>query len=166
VRILPAPLDGALHFTPAAVAHTSSTGIWTARLPAGPSRAVVAVYGGATTVEPSFSTPVHLAVPAGVALQVTPQQTHWGDTIRISGVVRGGYIPANGEIVFLRVGWHGGSAYVGHVYTTPNGHFSTRYTFLRGNGTETYRFWATTGREAAYPYAPGRSNRVRVTVRQ
>jgi hypothetical protein len=127
---------------------------------------VVAVYGGASTIEPSFAAPVHLAVPAGLTLNITPRQTHWGDTIRISGIVRGGYIPSKGEIVFLHVGWRGGSAYVGHVYARPSGHFSTKYTFLRGNGSETYRFWATTGREADYPFAPGRSNRVRVTVRQ
>jgi hypothetical protein len=166
VRILTAPVDGALHFTQAAVARTSSTGIWTARLAAGPSRVVVAVYGGATTLEPSFSAPVHLAVPAGVTLHITPQQTHWGDTIRINGTVRGGYIPPKGEIVFLRVGWRGGSAEIGYVYTSPSGQFSTTYTFLRGRGTETYRFWANTGKESDYPYAPGRSNRVRVTVRQ
>jgi hypothetical protein len=127
---------------------------------------VVAVYGGASTVEPSFAAPVHLVVPAGVNIRITPQRTHWGDTIRISGIVRGGYIPPKGEIVFLHVGWHSGSAYVGHVYTAADGRFGTKYTFLRGRGTETYRFWATTGRETVFPFAPGRSNHIRVTVRQ
>ena len=166
VRILTSPDDGALHFTQAAVVRTSPSGIWTARLPAGPSRVVEAVYGGQTTVGPSFSALAHLAVPAGVTLHISPQKTHWGDTIQINGIVHGGYIPAKGEIVVLRVGWHGGSAEIGHVNTDTSGRFSTTYTFLRGRGTETYRIWAQTVKETDYPYAPGRSNRVRVTVRQ
>jgi hypothetical protein len=166
VRILTAPADGSTHFTQAAIVHTSRTGIWTARLPAGPSRVIVATYPGATGIEPSYSAAAHVAVPAGVSLHIAPRNTHWGDTIRISGVVHGGYIPPKGEIVVLRVGWHGGSAEIGHLNTKPDGRFSTTYTFLRGRGTETYRIWAETVRESDYPYAPGRSNRVRVTVRQ
>ena len=69
-------------------------------------------------------------------------------------------------MVGVRVEVRGGSAETGYVYTTPDGHFSTTYTFLRGRGTETYRMWAETGKETDYPYAPGSSNRVRVTVRQ
>ena len=42
--------------------------------------------------------------------------------------------------------------------------FRSSYTFLRGNGTETYRIWAATARESDYPYAPARSRRVSVTV--
>lgn len=166
VRILTAPADGSTHLTQTAIVHTSRTGIWTARLPAGPSRVIVATYPGATGVEPSYSAAAHAVVPAGVRLRIAPRNTHWGDTIRISGVVRGSYIPPKGEIVFLHVGWRGGSAEIGYVYTDQFGHFSTKYTFLRGRGTETYRMWATTGAESDYPYAPGRSNRVRVTVRQ
>jgi hypothetical protein len=166
VRVLTAVDNSSLHFTQASIVRTAGNGIWTARLPAGPSRVVVAVYPGARTLEPSYSAPAHLVVPAGVRLHITPRHTHWGNTIKISGVVRGGYTPAKGEIVFLHVGWKGGSAEIGNVYTNGNGRFSTTYTFLRGRGTETYRIWATTGRESDYPYAPGRSNRVRVTVRQ
>ena len=69
-----------------------------------------------------------------------------------------------GELV-LWIGWRGGSTEIGHLYSWLDGSFASRYTFLRGNGTETYRLWATTARESAYPYAPGRSRARAVTVR-
>ena len=65
--------------------------------------------------------------------------------------MRGGYIPAAGELVILHVGWGGGSTEIGHLYTDRSGRFHTRYTFLRGNGTVTYRLWATSARETDYP---------------
>ena len=52
------------------------------------------------------------------------------------------------ELVVLWIGWNGGSTEIGHRYTGPEGRFSTPYTFLRGNGTETYRLWAATARES------------------
>jgi hypothetical protein len=164
VRILTAPDNGSGKFTQAAVARTAPDGVWNAQLPAGPSRVVVAVYGGGSTLEPSFSQPAHLAVKASVSLHVHPHVTHWGDTIRLSGRLRGGYIPAGGEVVFIRIGWRGGSTEIRYVYTRRNGEFSTSYTFSNRNATANYTLWGTSGREADYPYAPGTSNRVRVKV--
>jgi hypothetical protein len=125
---------------------------------------VEAEYGGGYETEPSVSKPARLSVRAQLVLRVSPKRTHWGSTIQIQGKVRGGYIPRFGEVVFLWVRWKDGSSYVGHVYTRPSGHFSTEYTFSAGRGTVGYRFWASTGRETDYPYAPNRSNRVPVTV--
>jgi hypothetical protein len=164
VRIFTAPDNGAGKFTQAAFVRTAPDGVWNARLPAGPSRVVVAWYGGGRMVEPSLSQPVHLAVKASLSFQVRPRVTHWGDTVRLSGRVHGGYVPPSGEIVVLWVGWKGGSTEIGHVYTRRDGRFATSYTFLRGHGTERYQFWATSLHEADYPYAPGSSNRVRVKV--
>jgi hypothetical protein len=64
----------------------------------------------------------------------------------------------------LKIGWAGGSAEIGHIYSTLNGDFRAPYTFLRGNGTETYQIWAVTARESGYPYAIGSSRRVQVRV--
>jgi hypothetical protein len=164
VRIMAAPANGSQNFRQVAVARTGPDGVWRARLRPGPSRIVMAVYGGSAKFEPSVSKQARVVVPARIRLRIEPTQAHWRGSIRISGVVRGGYIPASGEVVLLHVGWKGGSAYVGHVYTNTSGRFSTSYTFSAGRGTQRYRFSATTGREADYPYAPGRSNRVAVTV--
>jgi hypothetical protein len=165
VQILTAPDDGSEQFTPAATATTSGDGGWTARLPAGPSRLVVASYGGSPTIEPAQSSPARVVVPATVHLHIAPRTTTWGSRIAISGRLGGGFVPPAGELVVLWIGWRGGSTEIGHIYTRRDGRFSTRYTFLRGNGTETYRLWAETARESDYPYAPGHSAQIAVTVR-
>jgi hypothetical protein len=161
-----APDDGSPRFAQAALVTSAADGSWTARLPAGPSRLVQAIYDGAATVEPTASAPANVVVPASLGMRVTPRTTHWGSTITIRGQVRGGYVPAAGELVILHVGWDGGSTEIGHLYTDQSGRFHTRYTFLRGNGTVTYRLWATSARETDYPYVPSRSRRISVTVRQ
>ena len=165
VRVMTAPDDGSLRFTQATVVTSAADGSWTARLPAGPSRLVQAIYGGAPTVEPAASATANVIVPASLAMRIAPRTTHWGSTITIRGQVRGGYVPAAGELVILHVGWGGGSTEIGHLYTNRNGRFRTHYTFLRGNGTVTYRLWATSAHETDYPYVPSRSRKLSVTVR-
>jgi hypothetical protein len=164
VQILTAPDDGQQHFTTAASATTSPSGLWSATLKPGPSRIIRVVYAGGSTVEPAISSPARLVVPSSVHLSISPHRTHWGHTIKITGRLDGGYIPPAGELVVLRIGWHGGSTEIGHLYTGRDGRFGSTYTFLRGQGTETYRLWATTARESDYPYAPARSRSVSVTV--
>jgi hypothetical protein len=165
VRVMTAPDDGSLQFRQAALVTSAADGSWTATLPAGPSRLVQAIYDGASTVEPAASAPANVTVPASLKLRVRPRATHWGSTIKISGQVRGGYIPAVGELVILHVGWGSGSTEIGHLYTDRKGRFHTRYTFLRGNGTLRYRLWASSARETDYPYVPSASRKVSVTVR-
>ena len=166
VVVLTAPDNGKERFNAAAVVTTHANGSWSARLRPGPSRLVRAYFGGNATVEPSLSTVAHLVVPASVTMSLSPRRTHWGDTIKIAGRLRGGYIPPSGEVVVLRIGWKGGSTEIGHLYTARNGTFRSTYTFLRGNGSETYRLWAATANESDYPFAPARSPSVKVTVNQ
>jgi hypothetical protein len=164
VEVLTAPDNGQGAFTTAALATTNADGFWRAHLPPGPSRLVEAIYPGGAVTEPSTSSQAHLIVPASVRLRVQPTATHWGQTIYISGSLQGGYLPPAGELVVLWIGWHGGSAEIGHLYTGPDGRFQAPYTFLRGNGTEVYRLWAATARESDYPFSAARSRRVSVTV--
>ena len=164
VMILAAPDNGTGQLTQVAAATTAANGAWTARIPPGPSRLIEAEYPGDATVEPATSSSAHLTVPASVSLGLHPRRTHWGGRIRISGQLHGGYVPAGGELVVLWIGWPGGSTEIGHLYARPDGRFASRYTFLRGNGTETYRLWATTARESDYPFAAGRSPAASVTV--
>ncbi len=164
IYVLTAPANGERHFRMVATARTSADGGWSVRLRPGPSRLVKAVYGGGRTVEPSTSTIARLTVPSAITLGLSPNHTHWGGTIRISGRLHGGYVPPAGEVVLLRIGWRGGSTEIGHLYSDRTGRFHATYTFLRGNGTETYRIWATTAKETDYPFAPNRSQRIPVMV--
>jgi hypothetical protein len=164
VDVMTAPQNGSQHFTVAAVVKTKPNGTWDAHLRAGPSRLIEASYPGDIQLAPATSSLASIAVPASPTLRIRPRHTHWGDTIRISGRLRGGYIPASGELVVLRIGWHGGSAEIGHVYTNRSGRFSATYTFLRGSGSEHYRIWAQTVRESDYPFLPAKSGQVRIAV--
>jgi hypothetical protein len=164
VRIMSVPANGSANYKQVATARTGPDGVWNAHLRPGPSRTLVAIYGGSGKSEPSTSESVHLVVPASLRLRIQPRHVHWGGTIKISGRVKGGYIPSAGEVVFLWVAWPGGSSYVGHVYARRDGDFQTPYTFSPGHGTQTYRFWAATGRETDYPYVPDHSKHVSVTV--
>jgi hypothetical protein len=159
-----APDDDAHPWSQAAVTTTSSNGHWSVTLPPGPSRLVEAVYDGAPTLEQAASTPIRVVVPASLSLRVRPAHTHWGGHIKIAGRVGGGFVPAAGELVVLWIGWSGGSTEIGHVYARVDGRFSTKYTFLRGSGTQTYRLWAASARESDYPFAPGRSKLAWVRV--
>ena len=164
VDVITAPDNGDLAFKLAAVATSAADGTWSARLPPGPSRIVRALYGGSRTVEPAASGAAHVIVPGSVQLSITPRHTHWGGTISIDGRLRGGNVPPSGEVVVLWISWRGGSTEIGHLYARRNGAFRTTYTFLRGNGRETYRLRAATARETDYPYAPSRSRPVSVSV--
>ncbi len=164
VAILVAPADGNRQFSLLRTVRTSADGSWTVRLPPGPSRLIEATYSGNRVLAPSTSRPVSITVRGSLRLRVRPRRTHWGSTIRISGRLRGGYIPSSGELVVLRIGWRGGSAEIGHVYTDSAGRFSARYTFLRGAGKQTYRIWAQSVRESDYPYLPAASRRLRIRV--
>jgi hypothetical protein len=163
VRIETAPANGSQDFRQVAAAQTSSNGSWTATLPPGPSRVVQAVYDGSSTVEPATGTG-EVRVPASIKLHITPHLTHWGRTIHISGRLLGCCVPKAGELVELHVGWHGGSAEIGHTYANTSGRFRTKYTFLRGRGSQTYHFWATTAKESDYPYVTSNSRSIRVVV--
>jgi hypothetical protein len=151
-------------FTEVGVTMTRRDGSWTAVLPPGPSRKVKVVYAGSSTVEPATSPAARVIVPASVKLALSTRSTPWGDTVEISGRLRGCCVPPDGELVSLHISWPGGSAAIGQVYARHGGRFRTPYTFLRGTGTATYRVWATTAAESDYPYAVGASPRLPITV--
>jgi hypothetical protein len=168
VRVLTAPDNGLGQFSQAAVATTSANGSWTARLPAGPSRLVEAVYGGGATFEPSTSSQVRVTVPARVKLlSVWPPRVPWGGTVRIVGQLVGGYLPPSGALVRLRLGQGSGYTTYGiEEHVTGNGRFSTTYTFGAGVASIVRTFWFQIASlpMGDYPWAPADSRRVSVTV--
>jgi len=162
VHILAAPDDGSGSFIQEAVATTAANGDWSARLPAGPSRIIRAVYGGGTLVEPS-SGQAKLLVPASIRLHV-PRHAHWGGKLVLTGRLRGGYLPASGETVILSVRFAGKEHDFAHLAVSGNGRFRYVYTFLPGSGDARYPFSAGTVRESGYAYMPGHSRSEIVNV--
>jgi hypothetical protein len=168
IHVLTAPDDGRDRFTVAATATTRADGTWRARLPAGPSRIVEALYSGDPTTEGAWSGQVHLVVPAKVKLlSVLPARVPWGGTVRITGRLLGGYLPPGGALVRLRIGI--GSSYTTYgvqEHVTGKGRFTTTYTFGAGYAGvhRTYWFQIASLPMGSYPYAPANSHKVSVTV--
>ena len=168
VRILTAPDNGSGAFTQATIATSSADGSWSARLPAGPSRLVQAVYDGASTVEPTSSVQIRVIVPASVKLlSVSPHHVGWGETVRIVGQLLGGYLPAAGTLVRLRIGFGSGyTTYGVQEHVAGSGRFSTTYTFGAGIPGVRRRYWFQIASLPVgdYPYAPANSRRITVIV--
>ncbi len=162
VQILAAPDNGSSAFVQEAVATTAADGTWSAKLPAGPSRIVKAVYGGGSSFEPSLGQATVL-VPASIQLHVR-RHAHWGGRLVLTGRVRGGYLPAAGETVILAVRFHGREHDFAHLAVSGDGRFRYVYTFLPGSGQARYPFSAETVRESGYAYTPGRSRPKTVIV--
>jgi hypothetical protein len=167
VAILSAPDDGSNAFTQAATVTTGLDGSWTATLPPGPSRIVQASYPGSPTILPATGSAT-VITPAKIMLtRVTPDRTPWGSTVRITGRVLGGYIPASSKLLRLDlgiVGIPGLSKIQGIPNIAPDGTFTTTYKFGRYQGV--VRFWLQISSlaEADFPFSPSRSRRLIVTV--
>jgi hypothetical protein len=164
VRVYTAPDNGSRQFIQVAQVTTGLDGIWSVRLPRGPSRLVVVGYGGSATTEPAASSAIRLVVPAKVRLHVLPTVTHWRGRVRISGRVLGGYVPLGEKLLRLRIGVAGVRQTFGIADVRPDGRFHTTFKFSPGDGTVRYWFSVSTLRVANYPYAPASSRRVTVTV--
>ena len=148
---------------PLTTAVTTSTGRFSARVPAGANRslrAIVEVPGGL-----ACSAARRLNVRAGVSLSLSRRRVSLGQPIRFTGRVRGA-IPRTGKLVVLQVADRGGRVQVlKNVRTDRNGRYRYTYRFRRSRGTFTYRFRAQVPRERGFPYALGRSKTRKLTVR-
>jgi hypothetical protein len=169
VWVLTAPDNGQGRFRLATTVTTAANGSWTAKLPAGPSRLVEAIYPGAELTEPTSSSQVHLIVPAQVRLiRIFPRRVAWGGTVRIVGQLEGGYLPPGGALVRLRIG--SGSSHTTYgvqEHISGNGRFSTTYTFGAGQASVYQSFWfqlSSLPMGGSYPYAPADSGRRSVLV--
>lgn len=167
VHILAAPDNGFQDFTELASATTDSNGSWIATLPPGPSRIIKAQTDGTATVLPS-SGQVTALVPAQIRLlKVWPRHVAWGGTVHLVGQLFGGYLPAGGALVRLRIGYKSTySTYGVEEHVTGDGRFSTIATFGPGDPSisRTYWFQVASLPMGNYPFAPAASQRVPVLV--
>lgn len=166
VQVLTAPDNGLRQFTPATSATTSSTGTWTAHLPAGPSRLVLASYEGSTTLEPTVSNVAQLTVPARISVAITPRKLPWHGTITVRGHLIGGYVPADGVALRLLVRYPNSKKPTPllALRTTSTGAFAFTWSYHHGRGIATYPVMvSTTATESDFPFAASSSSPVDVT---
>ncbi|MGH2869071.1 MAG: hypothetical protein ACRDNK_16115, partial [Solirubrobacteraceae bacterium] len=167
VQVLSAPDNGLGQFTPVVSAVTAPDGSWSARLPAGPSRLVIAAYPGGAATEANFSSQVRVIVPAKVRLISVTRRVPWGGTVRIVGQLEGGYLPPGGALARLRIGQRSHALTYGvHEHVAGNGLFTTSYRFGAGVPSvyETFWFQIASLPTGDYPFAPSHSARRYVLV--
>ncbi|MFZ1993391.1 MAG: hypothetical protein WAU75_04725 [Solirubrobacteraceae bacterium] len=164
VDVYSSPDDNALRFRTMTAVTTDASGLWTAKVPAGPSRLIEAVYPGNGTTEPATSSAVKLTVPARIAVTISPRVIPWSGKIAISGRLVGGWVPRDGVALRLRVPYSGGHSLQEPFRTNSSGEFRFFWTYGSGRGVVSYRFSvATTATESDYPWAATVSRAVRVT---
>jgi hypothetical protein len=155
VQVLTAPDNGLNQFGLAAVATTSSNGTWTAKLPAGPSRIIRAVYAGSATVLPATGT-ASVSVPARIWVSITPRTIPWDGAITIRGRLVGSYVPPDGVAlrVLVRYPRNPRPTPLLALRTDARGRFAIRWSYGAGQGIATYPMTvATTATESDYPFA-------------
>lgn len=166
VSIMTAPDNGSVAWRRAKAVRTAANGSWSARLGAGPSWLIEAVYGGGSRTQPATSAPVRTVVPAKVRITVHPTHVLWGQRIVVSGRVVGGHVPDNSQVLQLRVG----IGNIGSVQGNPSidsrtGRFRFIWQFRPGHGALNVWFAVGTLKEADMPWAPGVSRRMIVELR-
>ena len=164
VEILAAPNNGLGQFALVASTTTAANGAWSARLGPGPSRLVEVAYGGSNTLLPTISSAVQTVVPAKIRIRIAPRIVPWGSEIRITGQVLGGYVPTSSNLLRLNVGIGRIGQLEGLPEIQPDGHFVIVWKFNPGRGVLHPWFSVGTLAESAFPYAPGTSRRIVVTL--
>jgi hypothetical protein len=168
VQILTAPNNGFGQWAVAATATTATNGAWTTTLPAGPSRIVEASYAGGPVTEGTASGQITEIVPAKIKLVgVRPSRVAWGHSVRIKGKLLGGYLPAGGVNVRLRIGIANRKTTYGvREHVAGSGRFTSSYTFGAGSARIHWRYWFQIATLPAgdYPYAVAQSRRWYVKV--
>jgi hypothetical protein len=164
VKVYSSPNDNAPRFRLMSTVTTDASGEWTAKVPAGPSRLIEAVYAGNSRTEPATSSMVKLSIPARIDVSISPRVIPWSNKITITGRLVGGWVPHDGVALRLRVPYPGGQSVQEPFRTNSHGAFKFGWSYGSGRGVVRYHFTvATTATESDYPWAAAVSRAVVVT---
>jgi hypothetical protein len=148
-------------------AQTDGNGAFAFLVPPGPNRTIRFAYTSPSVngQQAKGQSDVTLQVRAGAQLKVSDRKVAGGRRVTFRGQLKGGPFPAGGVPIGFRgqVGKH--TRKFADTQTDGKGRFHLVYKFPPGGPTHTYPIWVRIGADGAdYPYLPGLSNRVRVTV--
>jgi hypothetical protein len=146
---------------------TDGSGAFAFSVPPGPSRTLRFAYTSPVRdgVQAKGQSDVVLEVRAGAHLSVSDRRIAGGRRVTFRGQLKGGPIPTGGVPIGFRgkVGRH--TRKFADTQTDSRGRFRLVYKFPAAGPTHTYPVWVRIGADGHdYPYLPGLSNRVRVTV--
>jgi hypothetical protein len=146
---------------------TDGSGAFAFRVPPGPNRTLRFAYTSPVSdgVQAKGQSDILLEVRAGAHLTVSDRKIAGGRRVTFRGQLKGGPIPTGGVPIGFRgkVGKH--TRKFADTQTDGRGRFRLVYKFPAAGPTRTYPVWVRIGADGqVYPYLPGLSNRVRVTV--
>jgi hypothetical protein len=170
VRIVERFGSGASATERVSTAWTDGDGSFSAALPAGPSREVLAVFAGTPTLSRAASRPLQLRIRGGVRLRVSSRlATVGGRPVVFSGRVgaAGCSIPPGGKAVELQFRLPGlGWSEFRTVQTDARGRFRYAYRFSDDDSRGVrFQFRAYAPAQGDWPYEPGGSRPVAVRGR-
>jgi hypothetical protein len=168
LRVVSRNSRGALAPAASTTVQTGERGGFELRLPAGTSRRITVTFPGEPGLEPASREALELRVRSGVTLRVLPRQLANGESVRLSGRVRGrgAPIPRRGKLIAIQYleaatkRWRP----VLVTRTDHSGRFRARYRFRYVRGAALVRLRATALPEERWPYALGSSNPAAVHV--
>jgi hypothetical protein len=156
------------NFTDIGQTQTDANGAFAFVVPPGPNRTLRFSYTSPVSAgqQAKGETDVVVQVRAAAHLTVSAHKVAGGRRVTFRGQLKGGPVPAAGVPIGFRgqVGKH--TRKFGDTQTDDRGRFHLTYRMpAAGPRKATYPIWVRIGADAdTYPYLPGLSNRVRVTV--
>lgn len=159
---------GAASWTTVARVRTNATGVARGRVPAGPSRTVRVVFGGAPALSGSRSGLLRLRVRATSTIAVSRGSLRNGQSVVVSGRLLGGWVPRGGRELELeglnplKRRWQ--PVQTRGLRAKASGRWTARYRFTATRGRVTYAFRLRIAPGWGYPFEEGYSRIVRVTV--
>ncbi|HST40530.1 MAG TPA: hypothetical protein VLK58_13535 [Conexibacter sp.] len=145
-----------------AVVVTDANGGFSAPVPAGPSRQLLAVHrvpGGAAVAS------MRVRVRAAVSLRPSRRRLRNGGTVVLRGRLRHGPLPDRGVLVELQAKRGRKWQTFGTTRTRTGGRYELRYRFTRTTGVQRYAMRALVPDQSAYPYVRGVSRPIALRVR-
>ena len=169
LRVVSRHSRGALALTAYASVETGEQGGFQLRLPPGTSRRVTVSFPGDGGLEPAYRRPLELRVRAGLTLRAKPERLRTGEVVRLSGRVKskGAPIPRRGKLVAIQYLEEETGRWRPVLVTRSDhdGRFRARYRFRYVTGRAAIRLRATALPEERWPYVPGSSRPLTITVR-
>jgi hypothetical protein len=168
LHVVARPSRGALATTSAASVTSGDRGGFELRLEPGPSRRITVSYPGDAGLEGASRPSLDLRVRSGISLRAAPLALKTGQVVRLSGQVstRGAPVPRRGKLVaiqYLEAATHRWRPVL-VTRSDHDGRFRAHYRFRYVDGAASIRLRATALAEERWPYAPGSSRPLTVSV--
>jgi hypothetical protein len=168
LRVVARPSRGALAAPSTSSLTSGGRGGFELRLEPGPSRRIAVSYPGDSGLEAASRPSLDLRVRSGISLRAAPLALKTGQVVRLNGRVssRGAPLPRRGKLVaiqYLEAATHRWRPVL-VTRTDHGGRFRTHYRFRYVDGAASIRLRATALAEERWPYAPGSSRPVTVSV--